>query len=140
MAEPSATRKLPGRITWVSSHLDPRTRTLEVRAEMDNLDGALRANMFAKAVITVRDSEPTVVVPRAAVQWEGCCNVVFVKDSPTTFHPVKVHLGPAAGSMVEVRRGLSGGETVVTQGSFLLKTEILKGSIGAGCCEVQPGT
>jgi cobalt-zinc-cadmium efflux system membrane fusion protein len=42
--------------------------------------------------------------------------------------------------MVEVRRGLSGGETVVTQGSFLLKTEILKGSIGAGCCEAQPGS
>jgi cobalt-zinc-cadmium efflux system membrane fusion protein len=129
-----------GRITWVSSHLDPRTRTLEARAEMDNPDGALRANMFAKAVVTVRDSEPTVVVPRAAVQWEGCWNVVFVKDSSTTFHPVKVHLGPAAGSMVEVKRGLSGGETVVTQGSFLLKTEILKGSIGAGCCEVQPGS
>jgi cobalt-zinc-cadmium efflux system membrane fusion protein len=129
-----------GRITWVSSHLDSRTRTLEARAEMANPDGALRANMFAKAVITVRDSEPTVVVPRAAVQWEGCCNVVFVKDSSTTFHPVKVHLGPAAGAMVEVRRGLSGGEVVVTQGSFLLKTEILKGSIGAGCCEAQPGS
>jgi cobalt-zinc-cadmium efflux system membrane fusion protein len=129
-----------GRITWVGAHLDPRTRTLPARAELDNPDGALRANMFARAVVTVRDAQPTVVVPRAAVQWEGCCNVVFVRDSSTTFHPVKVHLGLAAGSMVEVRRGLKGGETVVTQGSFLLKTEILKGSIGAGCCEVQPGS
>jgi cobalt-zinc-cadmium efflux system membrane fusion protein len=129
-----------GRITWVSAHLDPRTRTLQARVELDNPDGVLRANMFARAVVIVRDARPTVVVPRAAVQWEGCCNVVFVKDSPTAFHPVKVHLGPAAGSMVEVRRGLRGGETVVTQGSFLLKTEILKGSIGAGCCDVQPGS
>ena len=95
--------------------------------------------MFARAVVTVRDARPTVVVPRAAVQWEGCCNVVFVKESATVFHPTKVHLGPTTGSMVEVRRGLKGGETVVTQGSFLLKTEILKGSIGAGCCEAQPG-
>ncbi len=129
-----------GRITWVSAQLDPRTRTLQARVELDNPEGALRANMFARAVVTVRDAQSTVVVPRAAVQWEGCCNVVFVQDSPTTFHPVKVHLGPAAGTMVEVRRGLSGGETVVTQGSFLLKTEILKGSIGAGCCEAQPGS
>ncbi len=129
-----------GRITWVSAQLDPRTRTLQARADLDNPDGILRANMFARAVVTVRDARPTVMVPRAAVQWEGCCNVVFVKDSLTRFHPVKVHLGPAAGSMVEVRRGLKGGETVVTQGSFLLKTEILKGSIGAGCCEAQPGT
>jgi cobalt-zinc-cadmium efflux system membrane fusion protein len=35
-----------------------------------------------------------------------------------------------------VLTGLKGGETVATRGSFLLKTEILKGSIGAGCCEV----
>jgi len=129
-----------GRITWVSAHLDPRTRTLQARAELENPDGALRANMFARAVVTVRDAQPTVVVPRAAVQWEGCCNVVFVQDSSTTFHPAKVFLGPTAGSMVEVRSGLQGGETVVTQGSFLLKTEILKGSIGAGCCEAQPGS
>jgi cobalt-zinc-cadmium efflux system membrane fusion protein len=129
-----------GRVTWVSAQLDPRTRTLQARAELDNQEGLLRANMFARAVVTVRNARPTVVVPRAAVQWEGCCNVVFVKDSLTTFHPVKVHLGPAVGSMVEVRRGLTGGETVVTQGSFLLKTEILKGNIGAGCCEAQPGT
>jgi cobalt-zinc-cadmium efflux system membrane fusion protein len=129
-----------GTITWVSAQLDPRTRTLQARAELDNPNGTLRAKMFARAVVTVRDAQPTVIVPRAAVQWEGCCNVVFVKDSLTTFHPAKVHLGPTAGSMVEVRRGLKGGETVVTQGSFLLKTEILKGSIGAGCCEAQPGS
>ena len=129
-----------GETTWVSTNLDPRTRTLQARAVLHNPDGVLRANMFARAVVTVREAKPTVVVPRAAVQWEGCCNVVFVKESNTTFRPTKVHLGPTTGSMVEVRRGLVGGETVVTQGSFLLKTEILKGNIGAGCCEAQPGS
>jgi len=129
-----------GTITWVSTQLDPRTRTLRARVELDNSGGVVRANMFATAIVTVRDAQPTLVVPRAAVQWEGCCNVVFVQDSPTAFHPVKVLLGPANGSLVEVRQGLSGAETIVTQGSFLLKTEILKGSIGAGCCETQPGS
>jgi len=100
----------------------------------------LRANMFARAVVKVREAEPTVMVPREAVQWEGCCNVVFVQEDVAVYQPVKVHLGPATGSLVEVRRGLHGGETVVTQGSFLLKTEILKGSIGAGCCEAHPGS
>jgi len=129
-----------GTITWVSSQLDPRTRTLRARAELDNSEGLLRANMFARATVTVREQMPTVVVPREAVQWEGCCNVVFVKTSETTFVPRKVHLGPATGTVFEVMQGLKGGETVVTQGSFLLKTEILKGNIGAGCCEAQPGT
>lgn len=129
-----------GTVTWVSSQLDPRTRTLRARAELENPDGLLRANMFARATVTVRRAEPTVVVPREAVQWEGCCNVVFVRTSDTTFVPRKVHLGPATGAVYEVVSGLEGGETVVTQGSFLLKTEILKGNIGAGCCEAQPGT
>ena len=42
-----------------------------------------------------------------------------------------------AGDFYEVLDGLNGDEAVVTQGSFLLKTEILKGSIGAGCCDVE---
>jgi cobalt-zinc-cadmium efflux system membrane fusion protein len=129
-----------GTITWVSSQLDPRTRTLRARAELENPDSLLRANMFARATVTVRQQMPTVVVPRQAVQWEGCCNVVFVRTSDTTFVPRKVNLGPATGAVFEVVGGLEGGETVVTQGSFLLKTEILKGNIGAGCCEAQPGT
>ena len=129
-----------GEITWISSQLDPRTRTLQARAELDNSSGLLRANMFARAVVAVKEQQQTLVVPREAVQWEGCCNVVFVKQTETTFKPRKVYLGPPAGSVYEVIGGLVAGEVVVTQGSFLLKTEILKSNIGAGCCEVQPGT
>lgn len=128
-----------GYITWVSSELNSQTRTLQARAEFINEQGFLRANMFAKATVSVRDRHEALVVPTEAVQWEGCCNVVFVKKSETVYEPRKVHLGPSTGTVCEVLSGLSGGEEVVTQGSFLLKTEILKGSIGAGCCEVDPG-
>ncbi len=128
-----------GKITWISSQLDPRTRTLQARAVLDNSNGLLRANMFARARVTVRDRQPTLLVPREAVQWEGCCNVVFVKKSETTYLPRKVTLGPADGDVYEVISGISDGDMVVTQGSFLLKTEILKNNIGAGCCEAQPG-
>jgi cobalt-zinc-cadmium efflux system membrane fusion protein len=130
----------PGYITWVSAQMDPQTRTLQARAEFDNRYGHLRANMFAQAVVSVRDRHESVVVPQSAVQWEGCCNVVFVKKSETEYEPRKVHLGSSTGTVYEVLSGVKPGEEVVTQGSFLLKTEILKGSIGAGCCEVQPGT
>ena len=128
-----------GAITWVSFRLDPRTRTLRAHAELDNSLGHLRANMFAHASIAVRDRLPALVVPASAVQWEGCCNIVFVKSSDTVYEPRKVHLGVATGMVYEVLSGVEEGEDVVTQGSFLLKTEILKGSIGAGCCEVDPG-
>lgn len=126
-----------GRITWISSEVDSRTRTLKVRVEIDNTSGLLRANMFGRAVITVHDNEPLVVVPREAVQWEGCCNIVFVRESETLYEPRKISPGYEQEEFYTVLAGLSPGETVVTKGSFLLKTEILKGSIGAGCCDVS---
>jgi cobalt-zinc-cadmium efflux system membrane fusion protein len=128
-----------GRITWVSHEVDPHTRTMRARAEIPNPDGGLKANLFARAEVTVRDRAPAVVVPVDAVQWEGCCNVVFVQGSASRYEPRRVALGVRTGTVYEVLNGLSGSEQVVTQGSFLLKTELMKGSIGAGCCEVQPG-
>jgi cobalt-zinc-cadmium efflux system membrane fusion protein len=127
-------------ITWVSSRIDPDSRTLPARAELDNPGGELRANMFARAIVSVRDQRQALVVPKAAVQWEGCCNVVFVRKSETLYEPRKVLLGTEAGTVYEVLDGVSAGEPIVTQGSFLLKTEIMKGNIGAGCCEVRVGT
>ncbi len=128
-----------GRIDWVDPRVDPRTRTLRAKVELDNASGLLRADMFARAEVLLRDSHPALVVPVSAVQWEGCCNVVFVRRSETVYEPRKVRLGLATGTLYEVLGGVGAGEQVVTQGSFLLKTEILKGSIGAGCCEVDPG-
>lgn len=128
-----------GFLTWVSAEVDPRTRTLRVRADFDNSHGLLRAHMFGRAAVAVREHQRSLVVPTSSVQWEGCCNVVFVKMSETVFQPRKVRLGIASGGVYEVAEGVEEGEEVVTRGSFLLKTEILKGSIGAGCCEVEPG-
>jgi cobalt-zinc-cadmium efflux system membrane fusion protein len=128
-----------GIITWVSAHVDHSTRTLKARAELSNPNGMLKAGMFATAQVKVRGPEAAVVVPKAAVQWEGCCNIVFIRKSDVLYEPRKVRLGYDTGSWFVVEEGLAIGEQVVTTGSFLLKTEILKGSIGAGCCEIEPG-
>lgn len=127
-----------GSVSWMSRQIDPQTRTLKVRAELDNPEGMLRANMFGRAVITIYDRQPLVVVPKSAVQWDGCCNIAFVQKSDLVFEPRKLRLGFEADDYYEVKEGLAPGDTVVTQGSFLLKTEIMKGSIGAGCCEHGP--
>jgi cobalt-zinc-cadmium efflux system membrane fusion protein len=128
-----------GTLTWISSHVDPRTRTIQARAEVDNPDGLLRANMFGRATVHVRTLEDVVLVPESAVQWDGCCNLVFVRHTDTIYQPYKVTLGYKRDGHYVVEDGLPAGESVVTEGSFLLKTEILKGNIGAGCCEVDPG-
>ncbi len=126
-----------GRLTWISTQLDEKTRTLKARAELKNRDGLLRAAMFGRARIVTRAGDPALMVPQAAVQWDGCCNVAFVRvdEERPTFEPRKVRLGYATDEKYEVLAGLWPGDVVVTQGSFLLKTQILKGSIGAGCCD-----
>ncbi len=95
--------------------------------------------MFGRGEITVRVRNNAIVVPKSAVQWEGCCNVVFVRHTDTVYQPYKVTLGDERDGYFVVEKGLAAGETIVTVGAFLLKTEVLKGNIGAGCCEVDPG-
>ncbi|MDF1663929.1 MAG: efflux RND transporter periplasmic adaptor subunit [Planctomycetota bacterium] len=126
--------KVHGQLTWLDTQIDDKTRVLRARAEFDNSDGMLRANMFAQARILLRQEEKSMLVPRAAVQWEGCCNIVFVKLNDRVFEPRKVLLAFQKGNHAVIDKGLVGDEVIVTTGSFLLKTEILKGNIGAGCC------
>jgi cobalt-zinc-cadmium efflux system membrane fusion protein len=128
-----------GRASWISSQVDDRTRTVRVRADLPNDDGLLRANMFGQARLVVRDDSNVLSVPSEAVQTDGCCQLVFVREDDAVFAPRKVTLGASANGYVEVLKGLAEGELVATTGSFLMKTEILKGNIGAGCCEVDPG-
>ncbi len=127
-----------GLVTWVSTHLDPKTRTIKARAELENRDGLLRASMFGRARITTRAAAPATMVPKDAVQWDGCCNIVFVKKTgeSATYQPQQVRLAYGTDDRFEVLSGVDSGDMVVTRGSFLLKTEILKDSIGAGCCDV----
>ncbi len=128
-----------GTLNWVSSKVSARTRTVRVRADLPNHEGLLRAGMFGNARVVLHDGEPVVSVPAGAVQTDGCCQLVFVQESDTVYEPRKLLLGASAGGYVEVLAGLDVGERIATTGSFLLKTEILKSNIGAGCCEVDPG-
>ena len=128
-----------GSVTWISRQVDDRTRTVRLRADLPNPDGLLRAKMFGQARIVIHENEKVVGVPVDAVQTDGCCQLVFVQESETVFEPRKVILGASANGFVEVLSGLDEGEAVASTGSFLMKTEILKGNIGAGCCEVDPG-
>lgn len=123
-----------GQITWVSTTFDDKTRVIKARAEFDNSKGHLRADMFVRAQVHLGGEKPSLIVPKSAVQWEGCCNIVFVKLSDDEFEPRKVQLAFETGDYAVIAEGLEEDEIVVTTGSFLLKTEIQKGNIGAGCC------
>lgn len=125
-------RPFRGILAWISAQVDPETRTVPARMEVKNAKRLLKANLFGKAVITLRKEEAALAVPKAAVQWEGCHHVVFVPTGEGQYQTRKVELGCERAGDYEITAGLLLGEKVVTTGSFLLKTEILKGSIGAG--------
>lgn len=125
-----------GSLNWVGTEVNPLTRTTRVRAELSNPHGRLRANQFGKAEIRIGDEHKAIVVPKAAVQRNDNVHVVFLPQEDGVYRPQRVLTRPMnRRDMVEVSWGLSAGQRVVTNGSFLLKTEITKGAIGAGCCE-----
>ena len=94
----------------------------------------LRAHVFGSGRVTIRKVPDAVTVLSEAIHWEGCCHVVFVRLTDDIFQTRKVKLGAVQGLFTEVLNGVLPGEAVVTAGSHVLKSEILKSSLGAGCC------
>lgn len=126
-------QRCSGEIIWIARFLDEHTRTVTIRAEVKATSGIVHAGQYGRAIMTSNDTNQMVLIPRDAVQWEGCCNVVFVKETIDRFYPRKVTIAPASNGHYRVSEGLSPGEEIVVNGSYLLKTELKKGSIGAGC-------
>jgi cobalt-zinc-cadmium efflux system membrane fusion protein len=132
-AEPRA-----GKIARVGASVDHSSRTVPARVELPNPDRSLKAGVFLRAAIEIAPEHEAMLVPLDAIQRAEDCTFVFVKRGPGTYEPMPVELGTAGDGVVEVVAGLTPGDEIVTTGAFLLKTEILKESIGAGCCEVDP--
>jgi len=124
-----------GALSWISTEVNDRTRTVLARAVVDNPDGALRANVFGRARVSVRDAPTAIAVPTEAVHWEGCCHVVFVRVADQIFQPRKVVVGVRQRGFTEIRVGLVAGEVVATRGSHVLKADVLKSRLGAGCAD-----
>lgn len=132
-------RECEARLDWLSTAVDEKTRTIRVRAILDNSEGNLRAGTFGTGRITFRSEPNAIVVPAEALQNEGCCHVVFVrdkryleKDAPKVFHTRTVRPGARDMGVVEIIAGVLPGELVVTKGSALLRSELLKNNLGAG--------
>jgi cobalt-zinc-cadmium efflux system membrane fusion protein len=124
-------------LTRVGASVDPATRTVRARVELPNPDRSLKAGLFLRARVQVSPEHEALLVPRDAIQRAEGHTLVFVKTGPSLYEPIVVELGAGTREHVEVVKGLEPGAEVVTTGAFLLKTELLKDSIGAGCCETE---
>ena len=135
----AAREEVAGTVAWVSPEVDEKTRTQAVRVNLDNPDGRLKANTFGTGRVVLREEPKAVSVPKEALQSEGCCNVVFVRDkgfmrpdAPKVFHTRQVRPGAKDETHVELLAGVLPGEVVVTRGSAVLRAELLRTKLGAG--------
>jgi len=121
-----------GKVTYISSELDPETRTARARVEIANQEGRLRPGMFATARLTVVEEggRQALQVPRGAIQSVRGHPVAFVDRADGTYAVRKLVLGDQFGDNVEVVSGLTHGERVVTRGAFYLKSILLEEDIG----------
>lgn len=119
----------PGRITRIASELNTATRTVIVRIEIPNRGLRLRPEMYADAAIEVGGSDEGLFIKQGAVQELHGQSVVFVKQSDTAFALRAVELGAAVGDYRRVLSGLRDGDSVVVDGSFLLKSKLLEASL-----------
>jgi len=119
-----------GKVVRLGNQIEADSRTLEVRIETDNADGKLKAGMFADVEITTTIMEGIIAIPDTALQSDGDRQVAFVALGENKFEKRPVTLGLEQRGRVQVLDGLKVGEEVVTEGSFILKSELLKGELG----------
>lgn len=122
-------RLFRGHVTYIDPNINADTRTAQVRVELENPGQVLKIGMFVNVVFgsmgTAERTMPT--IPSAAVQNMNDRQVVFVAtDKPNVFTIKLVRLGNEKDARFVVLEGLNVGDKVVTNGSFLLRAEVLK--------------
>lgn len=119
-----------GQVALVEHHVEPQSRTVEVRILTDNADARLKPGMFADVEIVIAIRDDVLTVPESALQTDGENQIVFVALADRRFERREVKRGLERAGRVEILEGLKPGETVVTEGSFILKSEMLKDQLG----------
>lgn len=120
-----------GQVTYIDPNINQETRTAQVRVELANPGQILKIGMYVNvnfgALGTGERTAP--LVPAAAVQNMNNQNIVFAAtDNPNVFVMKTVRLGAETGGGYVVLEGITVGDRVVTEGSFLLRAELMKQS------------
>lgn len=105
-----------GKITLVGPSLDPQSRTVDVWIALDNPDGLLKPNLFARASVVLKQNLAALAVPTAAIIEANGEKFVFVRQK-NEYARVEITTGASDDQYTEVTDGLVPGDEVVTQGN-----------------------
>src|ERR1700681_4274672 len=121
--------RFPGKITNLGQELDKTTRVMKVRIVLNNPGMKLKPEMLADAELPVGKHKPMLLVPSEAIQEINGQNSIFVRTAADHFAIRPVRIGETAGGRTPIFEGLKPGEQVVVQGSFVLKSQLLRSSM-----------
>ncbi len=128
-------QRFPGVVDFISPAMRRASRTASLRIAVPNPDHALLAGMFATVDLLLPGDETGLTLPRCAVLEDEGRAFVFVHHQGDYYVRRPVIPGRTFGTQVEIRSGLAGDEIVVTDGAFLLKSDVLRSKMGAGCAD-----
>jgi len=125
--------RLSGKVLRQGHRTSEATRTAIVRIEVDNREDRLHAGDYVDVYLERRgESRPRIALPSAAlIQLEGK-SVVFRRNTEGALAPVEVRAGSVMGDHTLIEDGLAIGDTVVVEGAFALKAQLLKAQLGEG--------
>jgi multidrug efflux pump subunit AcrA (membrane-fusion protein) len=128
-------RSFMGRLDLLGRAMDPATRTVKARIALDDPERLLRPGMFAQVELEIGPDRPALAVPASAVLSDEGREFVFVRYDAEYCVRRPVRSGSRWGDLVEIAEGLAPGQTVIAEGSFLLKSDVLRSKMGAGCAD-----
>jgi len=130
-----------GRVTVISPIIDEKSRTLRVKARIDNAEGRLRPGLFARIDLGVAKRSGVAMIPEEAVLQRADGPVVFRMVAGDRVERVVIETGEHHTGQIEVTRGLSPGDRIVARGQFRLtdgQQVALRTAAGDAVDEPQP--
>lgn len=118
----NANGRITGKLIYVGRTVNPQSRTVLVRTELENKEGRLKPAMLASMLIAGKPID-TLVVPGSAVVRDGNDEQVYVETAPGQYRLTKVKLGSESDGMRVVQSGIKAGDRVVVEGAFHLDNE-----------------
>ena len=119
-----------GEIVFVSPRVDKDSRTVKIRGLIENPEYLLKLGMFVNAELMMISENKYIIVPQQAVQITEGEKTVFIKTADEKFEVRKIKIKDETKDEIAVSEGINEGEAIVIQGSFLLKSQLLKSKVG----------
>ena len=124
-----------GAVDLVTQAMEESSRTVKVRVEVRNRAGRLLSGMFANVKLYLPGTDEALAIPRVAVLEDEGRSFVFVHHKGDYYVRRPVTVGRTWAGWAEVRNGLQPGQAVVAEGAFLMKSDVLRSKMGAGCAD-----